>query len=59
MVKNNSFRKGIALIVIILCVGASIVIGAHGNIGKRNNIGQNNGDNYIFLKDIGPNKCIT
>ena len=48
MVKNNSFRKGIALIVIILCVGASIVIGAHGNIGKRNNIGQNNGDSYIF-----------
>jgi len=48
MVKNNSFRKGIALIVIILCVGASIVIGTHGNIGKRNNIGQNNGDNYIF-----------
>lgn len=52
MAKNNPFRKGIALIVIILCVGTNIVIGAQGYIGISNNIGQNNGDNYIFLKDI-------
>ena len=52
MLKNNPLRKGIALIVIVLCVGASIVIGAHENIGKRNNIGQNNDDNYIFLQDV-------